>query len=88
LLDQWFYIGQWKNGVKSGIGKLISDDMLMVLEGEFKDDKIHGIVDIKWEDGSEWHGEYKDGMPWDGKGKTRIDNQIQIGVWKKGIKVQ
>jgi len=82
------YVGDWKNGSKSGIGKLIADDMLMTLEGEFKADQANGVVDIQWEDGSEWHGEYKNGMPWNGKGKTLIMNHIQEGVWKNGVKVQ
>lgn len=88
FLGEWIYIGEWKDSVKSGIGKLISDDMLVVLEGEFKDDQVHGIVDIQWEDGSEWHGEYKNGMPWNGQGKTIITNHIQEGTWKNGVKVQ
>ena len=88
FLGEWIYIGEWKDSIKSGIGKLISDDMLVVLEGEFKDDQTHGIVDIQWEDGSEWHGEYKNGMPWNGQGKTIIMNRIQEGTWKNGVKVQ
>ena len=35
----------------------------MVLEGEFLSDYANGIIDITWEDGSEWHGEYKKGFP-------------------------
>ena len=81
------YIGEWEDNAKSGIGKIITDDMLMTLEGEFKDDKADGVVDILWEDGSEWHGEYKNGLPWTGKGKTLVKNKILEGIWKNGVKV-
>lgn len=83
-----FYVGDYKNDSKSGIGKLIADDMLMTLEGEFKGNQANGIVDITWEDGSEWHGEYKQGLPWNGQGKTVVKHKTQEGVWKNGIKVQ
>ena len=82
-----FYVGDYKNGSKSGIGKLITDDMLMTLEGEFKEDQINGVVDIQWEDGGKWHGEYKNGFPWNGQGKTIIKNKIKQGIWKNGIMI-
>ncbi len=85
--DASIYIGEWKNGSKSGIGKLITDDMLMTLEGEFKGNQANGVVDILWEDGSEWHGEYKQGLPWKGQGKTIVKNKVQEGVWKNGMLV-
>ncbi len=87
LPDGSVYIGEWEDNAKSGIGKIITDDMLMTLEGEFKDDKADGVVDILWEDGSEWHGEYKNGLPWTGKGKTFVKNKILEGIWKNGVKV-
>lgn len=83
--DATIYIGEWENGSKSGIGKLITDDMLMTLEGEFKGNQASGVVDILWEDGSEWHGEYKQGLPWKGQGKTIVNKRIQQGVWKNGM---
>lgn len=86
--DASIYIGEWENGSKSGIGKLITDDMLITLEGEFKGNQASGVVDILWEDGSEWHGEYKQGLPWKGQGKTIVKNKVQDGVWKNGLKVQ
>ena len=86
--DGSIYIGEWKNGSKSGIGKLITDDMLMTLEGEFKGNQANGVVDILWEDGSEWHGEYKQGLPWKGQGKTIVKNKVQEGIWKNGLKFQ
>ena len=81
------YVGQWKDNVMSGIGKLISDDMRMVLEGEFYDGRPDGIVDIQWEDGGQWHGTYKRGMPWNGEGKTIVENRILEGTWKNGVKI-
>ena len=94
----YFYIGEWSKGEKSGIGKLVTDDMKMVLEGEFLSDLAHGTVDISWEDGSEWHGEYRQGFPWNGSGKAILPwngnskimlcTKIQEGVWKNGLKVQ
>lgn len=94
----YFYIGEWIENEKSGIGKLVSDDMKMVLEGEFLSDFAHGTVDIAWEDGAEWHGEYKNGFPWNGSGKAILPwktnskiilyNKVQEGVWKNGMKVQ
>ncbi|MBQ4155107.1 MAG: hypothetical protein IJE01_07945 [Clostridia bacterium] len=80
-----FYVGDYKNDSKSGIGKLITDDMLMTLEGEFKGNQANGVVDIQWEDGGEWHGEYKQGLPWNGQGKTIVKNKVQEGVWKNGM---
>lgn len=82
------YVGDCKNDSKSGIGKLTTDDLLMTLEGEFKEGTVCGIVDIRWEDGSEWHGEYKNGHPWNGQGKTIVEKKVQEGVWKNGLKVQ
>jgi hypothetical protein len=79
------YVGEWYNGQRSGIGKLISYDLLMTLEGEFKYNRIDGMVDIQWEDGDQWNGEYKQGLPWSGKGKTIVNNKIQQGVWKSGM---
>ena len=83
--NEGIYVGEWKSGVAYGIGTWHSTDMLLTLEGEFRRDVPHGIVDIKWEDGSEWHGEYKDGHPWNGEGKTRIKEKILEGVWKNGM---
>ena len=83
-----FYVGDYKNDSKSGIGKVITDDMLMVLEGEFKGNQANGVVDIQWEDGCEWHGEYRQGLPWNGQGKTIVKNKVQEGIWKNGLKVQ
>ena len=93
----YFYVGEWLNGEKSGIGKLMTDDFKMILEGEFLSDYANGIVDITWEDGSEWHGEYKEGFPWSGKGKAVllwngkskiiIRHKALKGIWKNGIKL-
>jgi len=83
--NEGIYVGEWKSGVAYGIGTWHSTDMRLTLEGEFRRDVPHGIVDIKWEDGSQWRGEYKDGHPWNGEGKTRIKEKILEGVWKNGM---
>ncbi len=82
--DGSFYVGEWKGGRKCGAGKRIADDLMFVLEGEFKLGCAHGAVDIRWEDGSEWHGEYRDDRPWNGRGKTRVKNKVLNGVWVGG----
>ncbi|WP_417410454.1 hypothetical protein [Hominenteromicrobium sp.] len=73
---------------RSGIGTLYTDDLLMKLEGEFNGGTLNGVVDIQWEDGNEWHGQYKNNLPWDGKGKAYLKNKkAVIGVWKNGMKI-
>ena len=87
----YFYIGEWLNGEMSGIGKLISDDFKMVLEGEFLCNRVNGIVDITWDDGSEWHGEYKQGSPWNGKGKAILPwhgHKVLEGSWVNGERLK
>lgn len=83
--DYAIYIGEWEHGQQSGIGKYIVYDMNVILEGEFAEGKAHGVIDVIWEDGSAWHGEYKNDLPWDGQGKTFIGKKIKQGVWKKGL---
>ena len=82
------YVGEWKHNCLMGVGKLYSEDMSMVIEGEFSHAKIHGVVDITWDDGDSWHGEYQNDLPFNGQGKTKVNNKIQTGVWKNGVKVQ
>lgn len=75
----------------------MTEDFKMVLEGEFLSDYANGIIDITWEDGSEWHGEYKKGFPWSGKGKAVllwngkskkiIRHKSLEGIWKNGVKL-
>lgn len=82
--SNYIYIGEWKDGKKVGIGKMISDDMKMTIEGEFSDDSLNGIVDIIWDNGDEWHGEYKNNRPFNGKGKTEVKLRVKEGVWNYG----
>lgn len=85
VVGNWmFYVGQWANDKMNGIGTLYSNDLRMVLEGEFSENNIHGIVDICWDDGSQWHGEYRKNNPWNGEGKCHTG---VIGVWRNGVNV-
>ena len=80
-----FYAGEWKKNMPCGIGKLYSYDLLYIIEGEFKSGSPDGLVDIVWEDGGEWHGSYKNALPWSGQGKAEIKGKIVEGTWKNGI---
>lgn len=87
----YFYIGEWHDGEMSGIGKLMTDDFRMVMEGEFLSNRANGIVDITWDDGSEWHGEYKQGSPWNGQGKAILPwhrNKVLEGNWVNGVRLK
>lgn len=87
----YFYIGEWLYGEMSGIGKLMTDDFKVVLEGEFLGNRANGIVDITWDDGSEWHGEYKQGSPWNGKGKAILPwhgHKVLEGSWVNGERLK
>lgn len=87
----YFYIGEWLYGEMSGIGKLMTDDFKMVMEGEFLSNRANGVVDIIWDDGSEWHGEYKQGSPWNGKGKAILPwhrHKVLEGSWVNGEKLK
>lgn len=60
------YEGEYKDGKKDGIGKLV--DSTGVYEGEFKDNKKHGTGKMTYKDGGTYEGEWKEDM-WNGKGK-------------------
>ena len=85
--EEMIYVGEFKNGIKAGIGKLYSNDLRSKLEGEFVNNQANGIADVIWDDGSAFHGEYMNNLPYNGKGKAVINNKAVIGCWKNGVKV-
>eukprot|EP00986_Skeletonema_menzelii_P012298 scaffold6723_cov73-Skeletonema_menzelii.AAC.1 len=76
------YEGEWKNGLRNGVGtfKWTSGSSY---EGEWKDNKKHGRGTYKWSDGRSYEGEWKDNN-FHGKGieKNSDGSVLYDGEWK------
>ena len=54
-------------------------------EGEFRNDKMEGIGEFAWSNGSKYQGEFKNNLRW-GIGKMIWeDGNVYEGGWHKGI---
>ena len=97
ICDEYSYIGNFKNDMKNGKGKMIfcnQDEY----DGNFIDDEITGYGTFKWKNNNEYTGHFLNGKMY-GKGKykwyngneyegTYIKNKRQGQgkfIWKKGI---
>lgn len=83
--DGTVYIGEVRNKMKNGKGKLM-DPSGDVYEGDFEDDKIQGKGKFTGSDGTIYEGEWRDGLQ-HGYGKESWpDGCFFIGYHKKGLK--
>ncbi len=83
-----FFVGDWAYGRPSGIGKWQALDFSCALEGEYRDGCAEGLIDILWDDGSQWSGTYQNDRPWGGKGKALVNGKARQGIWQNGICVK
>lgn len=70
--DNTIYEGEYKDGIKEGVGKLAFPDG-SYYEGEFKGGEMNGKGTLKFPDNREYKGEFKDGKM-DGKGVFKWEN--------------
>ena len=80
------YVGEFENGVRSGVGKQTLRMKKAVYEGEYKNGRMHGKGVYQWEDGSEYEGQYKDGLR-HGQGiQSNLEGERYDGAWEFGKK--
>lgn len=81
------YTGVLKNGLPEGNGSFQSkndEGIEWIYTGEWKDGKLEGQGECKWEDGTEYIGDYKAGLP-HGVGKQYENNKLVYeGLVKDG----
>jgi eukaryotic-like serine/threonine-protein kinase len=80
------YDGEFKNGLRNGCGKFSYGEGYSVKYyiGEYVNDKYHGLGKIKWKDGSEYRGNFKEDKC-DGQGILQLaDGSIKSGIWQNG----
>ena len=82
ISNKYKYVGEWKESVAEGYGKLTFEEgMVESYEGNFSDDNFDGFGSIIWKDGSIYEGNWKKGER-NGKGKyTWTDGTIYDGEW-------
>ena len=84
IYDDKFY-GEYKNGVRCGIGQYIYNDG-SVYYGEFKDNKYDGFGYLKYANGKLYEGEFKRNL-FNGYGEfTYNSNEKYYGMWLNGKK--
>lgn len=78
------YEGEFKDGKKTGLGKLTFDNN--VYEGDFKNGKFSGKGVYKFASGAVYEGDFENNV-YHGKGKLTSDNQnVYQGCFEKGKK--
>ena len=79
------YIGQWKDGLRDGIGKFTWNNG-DTYEGTWVEDKRHGQGIYVWHDGSKYKGNYSHGIR-SGYGIYYYTNgSIYEGTWQNNLK--
>lgn len=76
------YVGEFKNGKKSGSGTSIAPDGSAYV-GEWKDGVFNGQGTFEYADGSKYEGKWKDGKP-NGQGTLTYSEGSYTGQWKNG----
>ena len=85
-LDGSIYIGQFKQGMKTGKGNLIlGGGKNYGYSGMFKDDKIWGKGKFKWNENKEYIGEWEDDEI-SGYGIIREGKMWHVGFFKHNLK--
>ncbi len=56
-----YYHGQMKNGLRDGFGKLVMKSRGFVYEGEWAEDKQHGLCRYQYSNGDKFEGQIKNG---------------------------
>ena len=75
--NKWkYYIGEWKNGLKHGKGKLFDKNENLMYEGYFANGKLEGQGKLYSRNGVYYIGEFKNGSM-SGKGKV-VSNGITL----------
>jgi hypothetical protein len=85
VADKGIYIGDWKNGLFHGVGKMsyIGHNEYKVHDGEWKGDKFGGLGTLEFVDGRTYKGGIKNDVM-DGEGTLiNEDGSEQEGVFKK-----
>ena len=80
-------MGEFKNGLKDGIGKhrMTKNTKTNMYEGQYEKDKKEGFGIYKWASGNIYIGQYKSDER-EGIGEMKwIDGSIYIGQWERGI---
>ena len=76
------YVGEFKNGKKSGSGVSISADGSSYV-GDWKDGIFNGQGTFEYTDGSKYEGQWKDGKQ-NGQGTLTYPEGTYTGQWKDG----
>ena len=80
-----FYIGSWKNNLRSGLGEIIYDNKKYF--GYFKNDKKNGFGIMYWMNSNKaFIGFWRDGKQI-GIGKCFLNDKIKYGFWNENNKV-
>jgi hypothetical protein len=80
-----FYIGSWKNNLRSGLGEIIYDNKKYF--GYFKNDKKNGFGIMYWINSNKaFIGFWRDGKQI-GIGKCFLGEKIKFGFWNENNKV-
>lgn len=81
LNDQTIYIGEFKQGIPSGFGELISPDGSRY-QGSIQNSKAHGFGKSMMITGEIYEGEHQQGI-FEGKGKLSLsDGSYFTGIFK------
>ena len=77
------YVGDFKNGQKSGLGTSTLYDGRKYV-GEFKNDKYNGQGTYSWPNGDKYVGEIKDNFPTGQGAQTLANGEKYVGYFKDG----
>lgn len=77
------YCGDFNNGLREGIGTLTYPDKTYI--AEWKNDQLHGVVQIHNKDGSTYIGRYENGKRPNNGTLTYPDGTYYAGEWKGGL---
>jgi len=80
--DGYKYVGEFKNGLRSGQGTATWAALGDKYVGEFKDDKANGLGTHTWKDGEKYVGEHKNGKKHGQGTTTRKDGYKYVGEYK------
>ena len=86
--DGQYYLGEFKNGLKHGKGKLFYKNGNIEYEGDFLEGKFEGEGKYIYENGDYYEGKFKNGLSHgNGKECDKNGNIISEGEWANDVKV-